>query len=176
MNRVGGVKYNADSTELALWPRAEEATDAHYPSKPARTHKDSRAAIISAGEDVRVLGVANRMISYPSLGRRHVRAASLKTRLERLRTTAQPSLLAATKATRPGSPSLLEPHITILIRGWLYRFPCVNTCSKSFRDFNVLMREACAYLSLTVRRLRPLARRRASTARPPLVAIRARKP
>lgn len=72
---------------------------------------------------MRVRGVANKMISLPAHGNPQARAASRSTRLERLRTTALPKRFAAAKATLPGSPSLMESHITIRIRGWLYRRP-----------------------------------------------------
>lgn len=127
--------------------RAHEGPQRHdyRSSTPARLINERSACVISCGDDSLVLGVANKMTSRPVTGKSQDRAASLRTRLERLRTTAHPSLLAATKATLPGSPSFADSVITILISGWLYRRPSWNTCSKSCRDLIVLMRDAYSY-------------------------------
>ena len=91
--------------------------------------------------------------------------------LARLRQTAFPSFLPATKAARPLWPCCFSFRITMsVISGVPIRLPSLKMKEISALDF------ITSKTDYTVRRLRPFARRRARTARPPFVFIRARKP
>ena len=90
-----------------------------------------------------------------------------------LRHTALPDFFPAIKATRPLGSCCFSLRNTMSVRyGVCERLPCANKTEISALDAMV----SNTSLDYTQRRLRPLARRAESTARPPFVAIRARKP
>lgn len=93
--------------------------------------------------------------------------------LAELRHTALPDFFPAIKATRPLGSCCFSLRNTMSVRyGVCKRMPRENAFEISALDLRV----SNTIPDYTQRRLRPLARRADSTARPPLVAMRARKP
>lgn len=115
---------------------------------------------------------ARNIISKPPQGPPRSRQRALIRLFALFRQTALPSFFPAIKATRPERPCCSVEN-TIKVRyGVCSRLPYENRWEISVLDVIVSNLTPC----YTQRRLRPLARRAASTARPPFVDIRARKP
>lgn len=76
----------------------------HTRNTPTRAKPERSARSSSDGEAVDVAGRAMRTTSQPAHGPPDRRVASLRTRFERLRTTAPPRRFPATKSTRPAWP------------------------------------------------------------------------
>ena len=120
--------------------------------------------------------LATNTTSKPSNGNPSCWLAARIRRFARFLHTAFPSFLPATKATRPCRPCCSSSFKTKSMLGPCpNRLPCLKTRVMSALDL-ITSNTSTSRNGYTVRRLRPLARRAFRTLRPPLVAIRARKP
>lgn len=124
---------------------------------------------------------ARNITSYPSQGPPRSRQRARIRLFARLRQTAFPFFFPAIKATRPSRSCCFIPTLfsvlprlpTMSVRyGVFRRLPAENRLEMSALDLIV----SNVNSHYTQRRLRPFARRARSTARPPLVDMRARKP
>lgn len=142
----------------------------------ARRMASATSSDVAVAVDARAMSTT----SDPGHGPPALRAAALRTLLHRERNTELPIFFPATKARRPeGSrPSGVSARKTTT-SGVADRRPVRNTLSISLEDLMVgkaLMTPEPRRVCYALRTLRPLRRRAASTARPPRVAMRARKP
>ena len=163
----------------------------HGPRRPPRVHRstprrpraDDSASSSAAGEAVAAPLRATIATSRPSQGPPARLTVSRITRLHRLRHTAPPTLLPATKTTRPSGPRRDGVgRLSATSSSVPARRPCLNSASISLAELMVrtFTRPGPSHgrgrSDQALRTLRPLRRRAARTARPPAVAMRARKP
>lgn len=169
--------------QYLIGPHKQDRQDPGSPSDhgltPAFRSPLSRASSREVGVAVAVAGRAIRTTSWPGHGAPARAAAARRTRFERLRRTAFPSFLPATKATRPPGPRpSCVARASTTSTGADTRTPSRKRASISLFDriVRTSSRSAHAKRVQAERISRPLRRRLASMRRPARVDIRARNP
>jgi len=127
----------------------------HARDTPTRLKPERSARSSSVGDAVGVVGRAMTTTSQPAHGPPDLRVASRRTRLERLRTTAPPSRLPATKSTRPSRPLTSGVRLAMSVTTLpVALIPSLKMLSISLAFFSVCMGQPFGPRSRLLRRAR----------------------